>query len=96
MGKIFRRQSALRITLRTFTDLEDAVSACIRYRKPNGSIGEFTAVIGDRERGIIFYEIKDKEINVSGWWKFWAFVTFFDGRTAAGEAARVYVWDEGK
>ena len=96
MGKIFRRQSALRITLRTFTDLEDAVSARIRYRKPNGSTGEFTAVIGDREQGIIFYEVKDREIDVSGWWKFWAFVTFFDGRTAAGEAERVYVCEEGR
>jgi hypothetical protein len=27
---------------------------------------------------------------------FWAFVTFADGRSAAGEAAKVYVWNEGK
>jgi hypothetical protein len=26
---------------------------------------------------------------------FWAFITFGDGRTAAGEAAKVYIWHEG-
>jgi len=27
---------------------------------------------------------------------FWAFITFEDGRTAAGEPARVFVWEEGR
>jgi hypothetical protein len=35
------------------------------------------------------------EIDMAGWWVFWAFITFADGRTAAGEAAKVYVWKEG-
>jgi hypothetical protein len=96
MGKIFKRQSALRLTLRTFTDLEDVLSAVIRFKKPNGKIGEFTAAVGDVERGVIFHEVIEGEIDISGWWSFWAFITFTDGRTAAGEAAKVYVWQEGK
>ena len=95
MGRIFKGQSALRITLRTFTDLRDAVSAVIRYRKPNGTSGEFTAVVGDTDRGIIFHEVIEGEIDISGWWTFWAFVTFADGRTAAGQAAKVFVWNVG-
>jgi hypothetical protein len=30
------------------------------------------------------------------WWAFWAFITFADGRTAAGESAKVFVWEEGR
>jgi len=96
MGKIFKGQTALRINLKTFTDLEDAVSAVIRYRKPNGKTGELAAAVGDTVKGTIFHECIEGEIDVSGWWVFWAFVTFADGRTAAGEAAKVYIWQEGK
>jgi hypothetical protein len=96
MGKIFVKQSALRITLKTFTDLEGVTSAVIKYRKPNGKTGEFAAAVGDPAKGVIFHECLENEIDASGWWFFWAFITFADGRSAAGEAAKVYVWNEGK
>ena len=95
MGRIFKGQSALRITLKTFTNLEGIISAVIRYRKPNKATGEFQAGVGDIGEGLIFYECLEGDIDVSGWWVFWAFITFSDGRTAAGQAARVYVWKEG-
>jgi len=96
MGKIFVKQSALRITLNTYTDLEGIEAAAIKYHKPNGKTGEFAAAVGDTAKGVIFHEVIEGEIDVSGWWAFWAFITFADGRTAAGEAAKVYVWNEGK
>ena len=96
MGKIFKYQSALRITLKTFVDLEGIENAAIKYRKPNGKTGELAAAVGDTANGVIFHECIEGEIDVSGWWAFWAFVTFADGRTAAGEAAKVYVWKEGR
>ena len=96
MGRIFKGQTALRITLQTFTDLEDAISAVIRYRKPNGNSGEFTAAIGDMAKGVVFHEVIEGELDTSGWWTLWAFVTFADNRTAAGEAAKVFIWKEGK
>jgi hypothetical protein len=92
MGRIFIKQSALRIILKTFTDLEGIISAVIKYRKPNGKTGELNAVVSDPAKGVIFHEVIEGEIDVSGWWVFWAFVTFADGRTASGEAAKVYVW----
>jgi hypothetical protein len=94
--KIFKGQSALRITVNTFTDLEGIENAVIKYRKPNGSMGEFPAGVGDAAGGVIFHECIEGELNVSGWWAFWAFITFADGRTAAGEASKVYIWGEGK
>ena len=95
MGRIFVKQSALRITLKTFTDLEGIDNAVIKYRKPNGKAGEFTAAVSDTANGFISHEVIEGEIDLSGWWVFWAFITFADGRTAAGEAAKVYVWAEG-
>jgi hypothetical protein len=95
MGRIFKGQSALRITLKTFCDLDGIISAVIRFCKPNGKTGEFAAAVGNAESGVIFHECIEGEIDVSGWWAFWAFITFDDGRTAAGEAAKVYVWKEG-
>jgi len=95
MGRIFKGQSALRITLKTFCDLEGIENAVIRYRKPSGKSGEFAAAVGDSTKGVIFYECIEGDIDVSGWWAFWAFITFADGRTAAGETARVYIWNEG-
>ena len=96
MGRIFKGQSALRIVLRTFTDLEDIISAVIKYQKPDNKTGEFSAAVSDAAAGTIFHECIEGEIDVSGWWVFWAFITFGDGRTAAGEAAKVYVWKEGR
>jgi hypothetical protein len=96
MGKIFKGQSALRITLKTFTVLDDVSATVIRYRKPNGKTGEFAAAVGDTAKGVIFHECIEGDIDISGWWAFWAFVTFADGRTAAGETAKVFVWSEGR
>ena len=95
MGRVFAEQSALRIMVKTFCDLEGIISAVIKYRKPNGSMGEFSAAVGDAAKGVIFHECIEGEIDLSGWWVFWAYITFADGRTAAGQAARVYVWKEG-
>jgi hypothetical protein len=101
MGRIFKGQSALRITLKTFIDLEGVTSAAIRYRKPNGKTGEFAAAIASEAdtgamKGVIFHECIEGDIDISGWWSFWAFITFADGRTAAGQTAKVFVWQEGK
>jgi hypothetical protein len=95
-SKIYKGQSALRIALKTFTDLEGIISAVIKYRKPDGSTGELSAGVGDTAKGVIFHECIEHELDMAGWWAFWAFITFADGRTAAGEAAKVFVWNEGE
>jgi hypothetical protein len=95
MARIFKGQSALRITVKTFTDLEGIISAVIKYRKPDGLTGELSAGLGDTAKGVIFHECIEHEIDLAGWWTFWAFITFGDGRTAAGEAAKVFIWQEG-
>ena len=95
MWRIFKGQTALRITLETFIDLEGIENAVIRYRKPGGVNGEFVAAVANTAQGLIFHECIEGDIDVSGWWAFWAFITFADGRVAAGQAAKVYIWKEG-
>ena len=95
MTRIYKGQSALRITLKTFTDLEGIISAVIKYRKPDGVCGDFVAGVADSAKGVIFHECLEGEIDASGWWVFWAYITFADGRAAAGETAKVFVWQEG-
>ena len=73
----------------------DAILAVIKFSKPNGIMGEFAAAVGDMAKGIIFHECIEGDLDVSGWWSFWAFITFTDGRTAAGETAKVYIWKQG-
>ena len=58
LGKIFAGQSALRITVVTFCDLEGIEGAVIRYRKPDGTTGEFTAAAwGTWLRGLFFMSV---------------------------------------
>jgi hypothetical protein len=96
MNRIFAGQTALRLTLKTGADLEGINTAAIKYKKPDGTAGSFAAGVTDSERGIICHECVEGEIDMPGWWTLWAFVTFADGRTAAGETAKVFVWNEGK
>jgi hypothetical protein len=96
MGKIYKEQSALRISLKTFTDLEGIEKAVILFRKPNKKTGVFAAAVTDPKEGIISHECIEGEIDMTGWWMFWAFITFTDGRTAIGEAAKVFVWKQGR
>jgi hypothetical protein len=94
-NRIFKGQTALHIMLKTFCDLEVILSAVITYLTPDGSIGEFAAGVADMAKGVIFHECIKGDITMTGWWSFWAFITFADGRTAAGEAAEVFIWAEG-
>ena len=98
MGRIFAGQTSLRLVCETGTDLTEAAVVRIRCRKPDGTGIEFEAAVSDAEGGVIFYELfaGGGEIDQAGWWTFWAWAEFSDGRSAAGEAARGFVWGEGE
>jgi hypothetical protein len=96
MFKVYKGQTALRLTLETFVDLENVNQVSIKYKKPDKTAGSFSAGVSDVVRGKIFHECLENEIDQAGWWVFWALVEFADGRTAAGEAVKVFVWNEGE
>jgi hypothetical protein len=94
-NRISKGQTALCILLKTFCDWEGILSVVIKYLMPDGSTGEFQAGVADMAKGVIFHECIEGDITMAGWWAFWASITFADGRTAAGKAAKVYIWAEG-
>jgi hypothetical protein len=95
MSKIFDGQTSLRIKVKTFTALTGATSSIIKFKKPDGTLGSFSAGVIDELNGDILHECNEGDIDQAGWWSFWAFIEFGDGRTAAGEVSKVFVWEEG-
>lgn len=96
MKHIYMNQTALRLSLDTGIDLQEGDSGEIRYRKPDGSTGFFPAFINEYKEGVIFHDFTDsEELDQWGWWRFWAYVTFSDGRTASGKSVNVFVYQEG-
>jgi hypothetical protein len=96
MTNIYVKQSALRISARTGTALTDVAMCEMRYEKPNGTRGVWSAFVSDAARGVISYDLLGEELDAAGWWTFWVFVRFDDERTTFGDAAKVFVRDEGR
>jgi hypothetical protein len=96
MKRIYKEQTSLRITVKTGVLISESDVPEIKYKKPDGVLGSFSASIKDSETGTIYYDIQAAtEIDISGWWMFWAFVTFSDGRYAMGKAVKVFVSEQG-
>lgn len=93
-GKIYLDQSNLKITAETGVTVTGAIAQVIKFIKPDNSTGEWDATISGTED--IFYEFSEpSELDQSGDWTFWAFVTFSDGRKAPGEPVTIRVYEEG-
>lgn len=93
---IFKNQTSLRIRLTTNVDITGATSLNIKYKKPSGDVGSWTAISEDSLLGIIYYDVQSGDINESGNWYIWAYVTFSDSRSAPGESVKVEVYEEGE
>ena len=93
MSKIFKLQGALRLQLNTGVVLTTATDLKIKYTKPSGTSSSWTGTISGTMS--IYKDMVGTELDESGEWTFWAYVTFSDGRKAAGEAVRIMVYDEG-
>lgn len=96
MGKIYLNQSSLRIHLTTGVDITGATVTQIKFKKPSGSTGEWTASVDDVGAGSIYYDLTGTELNEAGTWTLWAYVTFADTRSAPGEPVKVTVFIEGE
>jgi len=97
MEKIFAGQSALRLLVHTGLDLSESVDWEIRWEKPSDEAGSFPAfVVGEATEGVLGYEVQEGDLDEAGWWRFWAWVGFSDGRRAPGCLERVFVWEEGR
>ena len=95
MSTIFVDQSKLRIQLTTNVDITGATELLIKYKKPSGATGSWTATSSDDTSGVIYYDLTGSELDMKGNWTFWAYVTFSDARVAPGEIVTVDIQTEG-
>ena len=95
MGKIYVGQTKLRLTVETKADLTGATAHVIKYIKPDSTAGSFTAVCDDLPGGEIYYDFLLGDLDVSGPWTFWAYVTFTTD-VIPGESFKINVHNEGE
>ncbi len=94
-GKIFIGQTALKFDLDSGIDLSAGVqSTIIKYKKPSGATGTWTGSVEDTTH-VVYVVVDANDIDETGQWVFWIYVTFSNGTTAAGEAAQFNVHAEG-
>lgn len=95
MSKIYVGQTDLTIQLITGKDITNAQSVKIKYKNPQGILGEFTASIVNATSGIIKYDILSvNDINIVGDWRLWAKVVDAQGLISIGEPAIMNVSKE--
>lgn len=98
MGRIFKNQTALKVQIETGVDLTSATKK-IKYKKPDGSLGEFSTGIADINltEGIIEWTPADaNSLDQAGTWTMWVHITFSGGSVAAGEVFCIEVNQEGE
>jgi hypothetical protein len=96
LNTVYKNQTALRLIVDTAVELGSGDVCEIRYCKPDGVTGSFAASILSENSSLIYHDItSETELDVSGWWKFWAYITFTDGRSACGKAVKIFIADEG-
>lgn len=94
MGKIYKNQTALRITLETYITLVSATTTLIKYKKPSGATGNWIATVAG---STIYYDIgSSADLDEDGTWTMWSHITFTGGTVVPGEPATVKVYIEGK
>lgn len=96
--KIYTNQTNLSLTFATGVDITGACSTMARFKTPGGTKGSWTATILVAGSGTLSYKITTATSLATGsvgTWAFWPFVTFSDGRNAAGETFFANIYNEG-
>ena len=87
---IFNGQSLLTIELDTSYDISAATSAKILFQKPDGTTGEFIAVVSDTTK--VSYTVDESDIDQAGTWIMQAYVEIGGLKGYGGKA---YITVEG-
>jgi hypothetical protein len=93
MTTVYVGQNSLRIDLDTGVDISTALSVLIKYIKPDGITGQWTATASTTKARVDL--VTTSQLDVAGVWTVWAFVTFSDGRVAPGSPVQFIVRNAG-
>lgn len=95
MGKIYVGQTAIEFETIVGVDITGAI-CWVKYTKPDGSIVSLPATILDKYSGVITATPgSSDDLNQAGRYVFWGYVTFSNGRSAAGEPEERMIYPEG-
>jgi len=88
--KVYQNDIGTKIELDVDTSLDAATFATVKYSKPSGETGEWTAVI-DTDDDVVYYVTESGDLDeVGGWW-LQAYVVFPDW-SGHGEKRRFFVY----
>lgn len=93
--EVYLNQSKLTISINTGIDCTNATVLKIKYKKPDGVKGEWTAELSEDDPKIVKHKVAEGEINAVGSWTIWSHVTFSDG-SVPGKPAKMLVKNEGE
>jgi hypothetical protein len=96
MSKTFNTQDYLRISATYTANISsDIDSVKIKYRKPDGTTGEWNAT-HDSANKKIYYDLPAETVLDAGMWTAWSFATMTDGRDLPGEPFQFKITEEGR
>ena len=96
MEKYYQYQSWLRIIRTAYVDISGGGDLKIKYEKPSGATGEWTAIVTNALIAEGYYDVVDATIlDELGIWKIWAYATNSAGKSAAGKVTLFEVIAEG-
>lgn len=91
MSKIYLNDYGLRITFQFDDDISTFQSGLIKYRKPDETEGEWTAVKGTGNT--IYYVIQEDDLDVVGTWILQPYLVLSDW-TGHGTPGRLIVYEQ--
>ena len=94
MSTYFQNQP-LKILLTVGQDVTGSTDMQIRYTKPNGTTGSWSASSTDTTGGKIAVSTTDGTLDSTGSWRFWSWVHFSDGKEYPGEVVDQKIIAEG-
>ena len=93
--RIFVNQDALQFYIDAEMDISTATKVELKYRKPGGTEGVVTGSL-DSTQYVKYDMVQGASfLDTSGWWYFWVYITFADGRKAPGIPFKRFVYEEG-
>jgi len=96
MSRIFKGQDKINLVVSVSIDITGATTSLIKYIKPSGDTGSFTATVTDIPTGELTYDVQPDDLDQYGNWIFWAHITYSDDQVSVGEPTRIHVYKEGE
>jgi hypothetical protein len=97
MEILYINQSRAKIRVTCGVNVTGALQLKIKYKKPSGATGEWTALVETALTGVIYYDLASTAtLDELGIWTVWPWIKFSDGREAPGTPDELMILDEGE